>query len=92
MTTTNAVPAIDQTDVEATLYRVAVSSFTYYPDKEAEEPGYTLDEDQDWCLAPLAGLPAGQRDQLGAAIRVMVTEPTANRREFIAMLADLAEE
>ncbi|MEV4775981.1 hypothetical protein LTA6_001875 [Microbacterium sp. LTA6] len=91
MTPTSAVPAIDRTDVEATLYRVAVSSFTYYPDKEAAEPGYTIDEDVDWCLAPLAGRPAGQRSQLRAMIRVMVTEPTANRREFIAMLADLAE-
>lgn len=92
MSPTSAVPAIDRTDVEATLYRVAVSAFTYYPDKEAAESGYTLGEDVDWCLAPLAGLAAGRRGQLRATIRVMVTEPTANRLEFIAVLAALAEE
>lgn len=91
MTPTSAVPTIDRTDVEATLYRVAVSAFTYYPNKE-DEPGYTLDEDVDWCFAPIAGLPARRRDELRTRIRTMITEPTANRREFIAMLAALAEE
>lgn len=92
MTTTNPVPGIDRTDVEETLYRVAVSAFTYYPDKEAEESGYAIDEDLDWCLAPIAGLLAGRSNEFRTAIRMMITEPTANRREFIAVLAALAEE
>lgn len=92
MTITNPVPTIDRTHVEATLYRVAISAFTYYPDKEAEEPGYAIDEDLDWCLAPFAGLLAGRRNDLRTTIRMVITEPTANRREFIAVLAALAEE
>lgn len=92
MSTTNAASLIDRTDVEAALYRVAISAFTYYSDKEAEEPGYAIDEDLDWCLAPIAGPLAGRRDQLRATIRVMITDRTANRREFIALLAALAEE
>ncbi|WP_341977769.1 hypothetical protein [Microbacterium sp. LWO13-1.2] len=86
------MPAIDRTDVEATLYRVAISAFTYYPDKEAEEPGYTIGEDVDWCLAPIAGLLAERSNELLMAIRIMITEPTANRQEFIAVLAALAKE
>ena len=54
-TTTSEGPTmIDRSDCEATLYRIAICAFTYYPDKEADEPGYSVDEDVDWCLAPLA--------------------------------------
>ncbi|WP_396655637.1 hypothetical protein [Microbacterium sp.] len=80
---------IDRADTETVLYRVAISAFTYYPGKEAEEPGYTVEEDLAWCLAPLAAHPAIV-DELRTRIRLLITDPTADRRGFLATLAQLA--
>jgi hypothetical protein len=91
MTMTSQAPTIDRADAEATLYRVAICAFTYHPGKQAQDPGYTIDDDVNWCLAPIAGLPAARLVALSETIRIMITEPTANRREFIAMLAALAD-
>ncbi|GAA3756003.1 hypothetical protein GCM10022240_06110 [Microbacterium kribbense] len=82
---------IDRTDTETTLYRVAISAFTYYPDKPDAEPGYTVDEDVAWCIEPLASLPDAVLTEMRSAVRAMITNPTANRRDFIARLASLAE-
>lgn len=83
---------IDRAEAEATLYRVAVSAFTYYPDKADLEPGYRVEEDVDWCSAPLRSLPPEQLDPLRATIRELITTPTADRRAFIATLDELAGE
>jgi hypothetical protein len=83
---------IDRADAEATEYRVAVSAFTYYPDKPAAEPGYSIDEDIDWCVAPLRSLPPERVQALRVRIREMITDPTADRQSFIATLKNLAEE
>ncbi len=83
---------IDRAEAEATLYRVAVSAFTYYPDKADFEPGYRVDEDVDWCSAPLLSLPPEHLDPLRATIRELITNPTADRRAFIATLDELAGE
>ena len=83
---------IDRADTEATLYRVAICAFTYYPGKPWEEPGYSIDEDIAWCTAPLAGLPQEKLTALGASIRSLITDPGADRRSFISTLARLADE
>lgn len=83
---------IDRAETEATLYRVAVSAFTYYPDKPTEEPGYQVDEDVDWCSAPLRSLPSEQFEILRAMIRELIVDPTADRRAFITTLNELAGE
>ena len=83
---------IDRAEAEATIYRVAVSAFTYYPDKPAAEPGYGLEEDLDWCTAPLLSLPPEQRAALRETIRELITTPNADRRAFIAALNELAGE
>lgn len=80
---------IDRSDTEATLYRVAISTFTYYPTKQVDEPGYSLDEDLDWCLTPLSALPAETISALRSATERVITDPTADRRSFIATLSDL---
>lgn len=87
MTTTP--PAIDRAEAEATLYRVAICAFTYHPDKPLEEPGYDVAEDIAWCLAPLAGLPTTQLDELRDTVRVLITTPTADRQAFIRDLGGL---
>lgn len=92
MTLTNAGCAmIDRADTETTLYRVAICAFTYYPGKPWDEPGYTVDDDVTWCTAPLATLAAERLAELRATIRRLITEPAADRRAFIAALAELAD-
>lgn len=82
---------IDRAEAEATLYRVAVCAFTYYPGKETDEPGYRVDEDVDWCAAPLLGLPGPQFDEVRDQIRLLITDPLADRQAFISALGQLAE-
>lgn len=83
---------IDRAEAEATLYRVAVCAFTYYPGKETDEPGYRVDEDVDWCAAPLIGLPTTQFDQIREQIRLLITDPLADRQAFITVLGELTGE
>lgn len=81
---------IDRSEAEATLYRVAICAFTYHPDKHLDEPGYTLNEDLTWCLAPLAGLPDADIAELRDTIRTLITTPTADRQAFIRRLDALS--
>lgn len=81
---------IDRADTEATLFRVAICAFTYYPDKPIDELGYTVDEDVTWCSKPLASLPAAQLTAMRASILALITDPVADRQAFIANLAQLA--
>jgi len=83
---------IDRADTEATLYRVAICAFTYYSGKPWDEPGYSIEEDITWCTAPLAALPQAELVDLGASIRSLITDPSADRRPFIASLAQLADD
>ncbi|WP_426321881.1 hypothetical protein [Microbacterium sp. E-13] len=91
MTTTPTPDPIllDRAQAEAALYRVAVCAFTYYPDKPVDEPGWTLDEDLAWCLAPLAGLPDEKLAELASTIRTQIVTPTADRQAFIRPLLAL---
>ena len=83
---------IDRADTEATLFRVAICAFTYYPDKPSDELGYTVDEDVTWCSKPLASLPEAQLTAIRASIRAVITNPAADRQAFIAYLAHLTGE
>lgn len=89
---TKGHPMIDRADAEATLYRIAISAFTYYPSKPTDEPGYQVDEDLDWCLAPLATLHREQVSELRDTILELIINPTADRRPFITALNELAGE
>lgn len=83
----------DRTFTEKVLYRVAVCAFMYYPGKPDAEPGYDLEEDVAWCTGPLERrLPSGDLQMLRNVIRMLVTEPLADRQPFIAKLAELAGE
>lgn len=83
---------IDRAAAEAARWRTAVCAFEYYPTKHVDEPGYHLDEDITWCLAPLTGLPADEYDQMRATIQTLITTPTAGRQAFIRRLAALSGE
>lgn len=85
-------PMLDRTQVDATIYRVAIASFNHYPDKHIKEPGYTLNEDLDWCMRPLRHLPQEERDQLRAQIVELITEQTADRQALIKHLKSLSSD
>jgi hypothetical protein len=77
---------LDRSQTDAVTFRVAVAAFTYYPDKVTREPGYTLEEDLDWCMRPLRHLPEPDRAQLRAEISTLITEPAGDRQAFIRRL------
>lgn len=82
---------LDRSQVDAAVYRVAVAAFTYYPDRPEAEPGYTLDEDLDWCLRPLQRLPHAELEALRERIRALITDTGADRQGFIRHLKSLAD-
>lgn len=83
---------LDRSQIDATVFRVAVAAFTYYPDKANREPGYTLDEDLDWCMRPLRQLSDLHRRELRQYISDLITDPNANRQAFIRRLQRYTEE
>ena len=83
---------LDRSEIDATVFRVAVAAFTYYPEKAAREPGYTLEEDLDWCMRSLRNLPDTERRELRAQITALVTDPAADRQAFIRKLRRESEE
>jgi hypothetical protein len=83
---------LDRSQVDAVIYRVAVASFTHYLDKAEREPGYTVEEDLDWCMRPLRHLPPLERDDLRDRVLELITNPTADRQAFIRQLKALAED
>lgn len=91
-TPSEAPTVIDREATEVALERVAICAFTYYPGKPVDEPGYTVEEDVTWCTTPLRALPADQFAALRDTVRVLITDPTADRRSFITTLATLHRE
>ena len=83
---------LDRTEVDATIYRVAIAAFTYYPDKHMKESGYTVDEDLEWCMRPLRHLAQEERDELRVRILELITDPSADRQAFIGHLKSLASD
>ena len=77
---------LDRSQIDAIVFRVAVAAFTYYPEKAAREPGYTLEEDLDWCMRPLRHLPEQTRRELREHVRTLVIDPAADRQEFMRRL------
>ncbi len=84
---------IDRSRAEKVLYRTAISAFMYYPEKPDNEPGYDVEEDVAWCAAPLERrLPPPDVEVFRGVIRMLITEPLADRRPLIQKLAELSAE
>ena len=83
---------IDRSDAESVIYRTAVAAFSYYADKHIDEPGYSIDEDIDWCTQPLTALPEEATHQLREQIRALITDPARDRQTFIRHVLDLADD
>ena len=74
---------IEERDTEAVIYRTAVVAFHYYPDRAIAEPGYTIDEDLAWIIAPLRQRPPAELDAIRARALGLILDPTADRQPFI---------
>lgn len=83
---------LDRSQIDAAVFRVAVAAFTYYPEKPQREPGYTLDEDLDWCMRPLRQLPDMHREELRQHISTLITDSAADRQAFIRRLQRYTED
>jgi hypothetical protein len=88
--TRGAVVLLDPAVVDTVLSRVASAAFAYYPGKDVEEVGYTVDEDVDWAIAPARGLDPLVRAEWRRRIAEVISDPNADRRAFIADLKSLA--
>ncbi|WES66027.1 hypothetical protein P0L94_08110 [Microbacter sp. GSS18] len=73
---------LDRNTAENVLNRAAIAALGYHPDKSADQPGYTIDEDIDWVLEPLRGLPDAYRQSMRQRIREVITDPTGHRHAF----------
>lgn len=82
---------LDKSDAEAAIYRTAYAAFTYYPEKHLDEPGYSVMEDLDWCLEPVAVLPDEVREQLRGQMQEAITNPDADRQGLIRAVRGLAD-
>ena len=83
---------IDRAHTEEVTYLTAVAALRYYPGKEAQDPGYTLAEDVDWCLRPLTGLPDAVLADIRHFVQQAIIDPTGNRVELQAQLNLIADE
>lgn len=82
---------IDRSHTEALLDRVAFAALTYYPDRTSDEPGYTVEEDVAYCLAPLQPLPGAWGDDLRELVGRTITDPTQYRQRLVQQLERLAD-
>lgn len=79
----------DRERADAVLEHVAVLAFLYYPGIEVDDPGYSLGEDIDWCLARLGDVSDTERERMRALFERAITDPTATREELFTALAEL---
>ena len=79
----------DRSDGEAVIFRAALVAFTYYPDKQLDEPGWTIDEDLAWCAESMEALPAETQQELLHELRMLVTDSTRDRQGFIKHVLSL---
>ncbi|KHK98850.1 hypothetical protein LK09_08255 [Microbacterium mangrovi] len=80
---------LDRSEIEATIMRVAYASFTYYPAKASDVPGWVLVDDIDWCMEPLANLSTGLQIGFRDRIRLLIIDPEQDKHLFIRDLYTL---
>ena len=73
---------IDRSHAEDLLYRAAIASIGWHPHKATEEPGYTIDDDIDWCLEPVQHIPHQHLTGLRGRVRELIEDPTTHRYAF----------
>ncbi|MGZ0712555.1 hypothetical protein ACWPKO_29880 (plasmid) [Coraliomargarita sp. W4R53] len=69
--------------------RVAIAALKYYPAKATDEPGYSIDEDIDWCVRAFGDIPWPHAQRLRRGIRDVITDPTTHREQFTRDITNL---
>lgn len=82
---------IDRAHTEQVTYLTAVSALRYYPGRPAQDPGYTLADDVDWCLRPLAALPDSVLADIRHLVGQTIIDPTGSRVDLQARLDLIAD-
>lgn len=82
---------IDRAHTETTLWRTAVSAFSYYPTRHVDEPGYAVGEDITWCLEPLSEVAPTALARLSDLVATAIVDPTSNRTALTKELERLTD-
>ena len=81
---------IDRDHVDAALQRVSLLAFLYYPEVHVDEPDYSLSDDVDFCMEPLAELTGDERNSLRDLLGRAIIDPSEYREEVFIALTELA--
>ncbi|WP_022888161.1 hypothetical protein [Agromyces italicus] len=81
---------ISQEQFDDLLGRTALAALFYYPEVTVENGEYRIQDDVEYCLQAVEGLPAADIERLGQAVARAIADPTAYRSELLALVAELA--
>ena len=82
---------IDSELADVALQRVSLLAFLYYPEIHVDEPEYSLNEDLDFCMEPLAELGEEDRKDVRQLFGRAIIDPSAYREEVFMRLTELTE-
>ncbi|WP_243073680.1 hypothetical protein [Microbacterium sp. SS28] len=84
--------ALPQEQFDELLQRTALAALFYYPEIAVDDGDYNLQNDIEYCLAPVTALHSEDLDELRAAVGRVITNPSAHRAELIELVIELAPE
>ena len=82
---------IDSELADVALQRVSLLAFLYYPEIHVDEPKYSLNEDLDFCMEPLAELEEEDRKDVRQLFGRAIIDPSVYREEVFMRLTELTE-
>ena len=81
---------ITQDDIDELLNRTAMAALFYYPEIVVDDEQYNVHKDVDYCLQAVSDLDDEDIERLRVAVGRVITNPTAHRGEFLALVIELA--
>ena len=82
--------AITQEQFDDLLSRAALAALFYYPEIVIDDEDYRIQNDIDFCMEPVGGIPDDSAERLRLAVGRMITNPTAHRSELVALVIEMA--
>ncbi|MRG58780.1 hypothetical protein GE115_02665 [Agromyces sp. CFH 90414] len=82
---TNAQPQFDDL-----LGRTALAALFYLPEVGVDGGDYRIEDDVEYCLEPVTGVPDGDKLRLRDAIRQAIADPTGYRGDLLALVIELS--
>ena len=81
---------IQQEQFDDLLSRTALAALFYYPEIAVDDDDYSIQNDIEYCLVPVAGIAEEDALRLRIAVGRVITNPTAHRSELMALVIELA--